>query len=78
MTENLDPRENNIGNFRNGQKVIATDPVFGKEARHGFVAKQLDERHFLVKLEWPFEKVNSSSEWLEVCRDFAHQSVQEI
>ena len=75
---NFDPRENNADNFATGQKVVVTDPTFKAETRNGFVAKQLDDRHFLVKLEYPFSQTNPTSDWLQVCRDFAHQSVREI
>jgi hypothetical protein len=78
ITENFDPRENNTDNFKTGQRVEVKDPVFGNEVRQGFIAKQLDERHFLVKLEIPFTKTNPNKVWLQVCRDFAHQSVKEI
>lgn len=78
MSENLDPRENNKDNFKTGQKVEVKDPVWFDEVRQGFVAKQLDSRRFLVKLEMPFTRTNPRSEWLEVSRDFAHQVVNEI
>lgn len=77
-TENLDPRENNKDNFKTGQKVEVKDPTFGDETRQGFVAKQLDDRHFLIKLQMPFTRTNPKSEWLQVSRDYAHQTVKEI
>lgn len=74
----LDPRTNNVDNFKTGAKVEVKDPVWFDEIRNGFVAKQLDDRHFLVKLEMPFTRTNPQSEWLEVSRDYAHQTVKEI
>ena len=64
--------------YKTGTKVEVKDPVWFKEMRHGFIAKQLDDNHFLVKLEYPFSKVNPNSEWLQVCRDYAHQVVSEM
>lgn len=77
-TDNFDPRENNKDNYKTGQKVEVKDPVWFDETRRGFVAKQLDDRHFLVKLDMPFTRTNPQSEWLEVSRDYAHQSIKEI
>jgi hypothetical protein len=71
----MDPQKNNTENFPNGQTVKVT--MFG-ETRKGFVAKQIDDRHFLVKLEYPFEKVNPGKSWLKVCRDYAHQCIEEV
>ena len=64
--------------YENGTKVQVLDPVWFSEIRKGFVAKQLDGNHFLVKLDEPFTKVNPGKDWLEVSRDFAHQVVTEI
>ncbi len=64
--------------FKNGTKVVVKDPVWFNEFRNGFVAKQLDDTHFLVKLEYPFTRINPSKDWIEVCRDYAEQFVTEI
>ena len=64
--------------FKNGTKVTVKDPVWFNETRNGFVAKQLDDSHFLVKLEYPFTRTNSGKDWLEVCRDYAEQTVAEV
>jgi hypothetical protein len=72
---NLDPSQNNRTNYKTGQKVRAK---MLDEIRDGFVAKQLDDRHFLVRLGYPYQKTNPGKSWLKVCRDFAHQSVEEI
>jgi hypothetical protein len=81
MGSYLDPRENNTENFRTGQKVsvkMTGSTRFGQETRKGFVAKQVDDRHFLVKLDFPFEKINPGKSWIKVCRDYAHQSLEII
>lgn len=69
---------NNSDNYKNGQQVVVKDPMFGKEKRDGFVAKQLDERHFLVRLDMPFTHTNPKKHWMQVSRDYAHQSVEEV
>jgi hypothetical protein len=68
----FDPRQNNINNYPNGQKVTCR---MLDETRSGFVAKQIDERHFLVRLDFPFNKSNPGKPWLKVCRDYAHQVI---
>jgi len=73
--EEMDPRKNNIGNYKNGQRVRAT---MMDELRTGFVAKQTDERNFLIRLDVPFTKTNPGKYWLKVCRDYAHQVIEEI
>lgn len=71
----MDPRKNNVDNYKNGQRVRAT---VMDEVRTGFVAKQTDERTFLVRLDAPFTKTNPGNYWLKVCRDYAHEGVEEI
>ena len=71
----LDPANYNKNNYQNGMRIKAT---INKETRNGFVAKQIDDRHFLVKLEYSFNKTNPGKGWLKVCRDYAHQSIKEI
>lgn len=72
---NFDPKNNNTNNYETGAKVEA---IMWNETRKGFVAKQLNDRHFLIKLETAFDKTNPGKSWLKVCRDYAHQSVKEI
>ena len=64
--------------FKTGAQVIATDPVWFDEEVAGFVAKQLDEHKFLVKLEKPFRRTNPHTTWLTCYRDFASQTIREI
>jgi hypothetical protein len=71
----FDPGNKNTDNYKTGVKVEAT---MWNETRQGFVAKQLDDRHFLIKLEYPFNKTNRGKPWLKVCRDYAEQVVKEI
>lgn len=71
----LDPSNYNQNNFKDGQKVEVT---MLDEVRRGFVAKQLDDRHFLVRLETPFSRINRGKNFLKVYRDFAHQVTREI
>lgn len=70
----MDPRENNVGNYETGENVTVT---LDDETRKGFIAKQVDARHFLVKLNDSFIKISPGKPWLKVCRDYAHQSVEE-
>lgn len=80
MVDNLDPSNNNTDNFKTGAKVICKDPVFYDEEISGFVAKQVDDRIFLVKLDRSFRRKSSNDGkvWLKVSRDFAHQVCREI
>ncbi len=71
----MDPRENNLDNYKDGQTVRCT---MWDETRLGFVVNQINDRHFLVRLDWPFDKTNPGKQWLTVCRDHAHQSVVEV
>lgn len=64
--------------FETGKQVIAKDPVWLDEEIGGFVAKQLDDLHFLVKLVRPFRRTNCHTAWLKCHRDFAHQAIREI
>lgn len=64
--------------FETGKQVIAKDPVWLDEKISGFVAKQLDNQHFLVKLVRPFRRTNIHTPWLVAHRDFAHQTVCEV
>ncbi len=67
-----------MSKFKTGQKVIVKDPVFFDEERQGFVAKQLDDNYFLVRLDEAFSRTNRGKRWAKVCRDFGHQVVREI
>jgi len=62
--------------FETGQQVLIKDPVWFDEEIAGFVAKQLDEHHFLVKLDHPFLRTNPRTPWLKCDRQFAHQTVR--
>ncbi len=64
--------------FKTGTKVEITDPMFKEEKRKGFIAKQVDEYHFLVKMESPFTYCNPHTTWMKVYRPFAHQAVIEL
>lgn len=62
--------------FETGQRIVVRDPVWFDEEIAGFVAKQLDDRHFLIRLDHPFLKTNPHTCWLKACRTFAHQSIR--
>lgn len=70
---NIDPRENNKDNYKNGSRVKVT---MLNETRNGSITRQLGNRHFLVRLDFPFRLTNPGKIWLEVCRDYAHQSIE--
>ena len=69
--------DDKILKFQNGTKVTVKDPVWFDEERSGFVAKQVDDNHFLVKLDAPFTRTNPGKVWLKVSREYAHQVVFE-
>ncbi len=64
--------------FKTGQKVIVKDPVFFDEEIKGFIAKQLSDSYFLVRLEASFRRTNRGKRWAKGCRDHAEQVVREI
>lgn len=66
--------------YQTGQRVSCKDFVFFDEEIEGFVAKQLEDGKFLVKLDRPFtrENTNKGSAWVTVSRDFAEDVVKEI
>lgn len=64
--------------FKTGQKVVVKDPVFFNDEQAGFVAKQLGDNYFLVRLEASFRCTNRGKLWVKVCRDHAEQVVREV
>lgn len=65
--------------FKTGTKVICKDFLYFDEEVPGFIAKQIDDEFFLVKLARPFSRraTNDGKVWMKVSREFGHQVVRE-